>query len=211
VPHTDLSPDEAARLGRLEARRTAAQGRKRSAEAAGDREARGRAHGEMVRASEELGESATDMAARRHLDNPQRMRSELPGEQKTGEFDRIYRDGDNVYIYESKGAGAQRGSRRTRKGLRAEQGTPQYRDDIIDNMERQVRRHLRDPRYGTDPGFTAQIDELNETVEALTAARRAGRLHYAQVSQRVDSQGRLRPEIDVTPFDPNRSIAVATD
>jgi hypothetical protein len=211
VLHSELEAEDVSRLEGRRAERTAAQGRKRSAKAAGDEQARSTAHGEMVSASEQLGEEATDIVARRQLRNPERLEAELPGGQKTGEFDRIYRDGDDVYIYESKGAGARRGNRQTSEGIRAEQGTPQYRDDIIDNMEQSVRRHMDSERYRTDPQFKERIDRLRTTVRELENARRRGKLHYAQVNQKVDRHGNLRPEIEVTPFDPNQSVRVEAD
>ena len=201
--------DARERLKELEGERTAAQSRKHAAQQVGDEAAASKAHGEMVRASEELGEVATDAAVKKQMPNAQRLESELPGGQKSGEFDRIYENGDDVYIAEGKGAGSQRGSRKTSKGLRAEQGTPEYRDDIIRNMEEKVDAHTLSDAYKKDPQFKARVDELQRTVDKLKAARDKGKLHYAQVNQKVDVAGKVKPEIEITPFDPKKSEIVS--
>lgn len=203
--------DARQRLKELEGERTAAQGRKQTAQTAGDEAAASKAHGEMVRASEELGEVATDAAMKKLAPNAQRMEAELPGAQKSGEFDRIYKDGDTVYIAEGKGAGSQRGSRKTAEGLRAEQGTPQYRDDIIRNMDEKVARHKVSDAYKTDPAFKARVDALQRTVDDLRTARQKGTLKYVQVNQKVDPTGALKPQIEVTPFDPSKFEKVGSN
>ena len=188
------------RLKELEAERLGAQKRKETAIAAGDEAAAGKAHGEMIRASEELGEVATDAAVKKEMPNAKRLDSELPGAQQTGEFDRVYKDGDQVYIYESKGAGSQRGSRKTDTGLRAEQGTPQYREDIVLNMEKKIKAHKMSPEYQNNPQFKAKIDNLQETVKELRQAEQAGKLHYKQVTQKVDVHGVVKDEIEIITF-----------
>jgi hypothetical protein len=139
------------------------------------------------------------------------LRADLPGGQQSGQFDRIYKDGDNVYILESKGAGSGRGNRQTADGTKAEQGTPEYRDDIIDNMEEKLETYMEAEAYGTDTAFRKHVDELADTISELTQARKAGKLHYGQVTQKVDSKGDLIPEIVITWFDPNRSRKVGSD
>jgi hypothetical protein len=211
LDHNDIDPSDKNKLQGPADERTAAQQRKQDAQAADNKDAASRAHGEMCRASEELGEAATDIVVNQRMPTATPLRADLPGGQQSGQFDRIYKDGDHVYILESKGAGSGRGNRQTADGTKAEQGTPEYREDIIRNMEKKLETYMEDPRYGPDPAFTTHIDELADTISELTQAREAGKLDYGQVTQKVDGKGDLKPEIETTWFDPNRSKNVRSD
>lgn len=97
----------------------------------------------MVRESEALGDTATEAVIKKVYPNATDLPHSLPGAQKSGEFDRIIKNGDEVIIIESKGAGSQRGSRQVdSEGTRAEQGTPEYRDSIVKNMEDSIEKHM---------------------------------------------------------------------
>jgi hypothetical protein len=87
----------------------------------------------------------------------------------------VYKDenGNIIIIGEAKGGGAERGSRRTTDNIRAEQGTPDYRDDILERMQREA-DETNDPK-------------LQETVDKIRQALEDGKLQYLQLSQRVDS------------------------
>jgi hypothetical protein len=200
LSHSELENKDVERLKQLEAERKSAQGSKHKAGDEGDKTAESKHHGEMVRASEELGEASTEAVVRKVTPNAERLDAKLPGGQKSGEFDSIYKDGDDVYIYESKGAGSQRGSRETAQGKRAEQGTPLYRDDIVDNMQKKINEHKRSSAYRDDPTFKQEIDKLQLTVDEIQVAKDKGKLHYRQVTQKVDKNGVLRSEIEVVTF-----------
>lgn len=200
IQHSDIDDSYKEQLKNFESQRTAHQDRKRKAKDSGDDAKASEAHGKMVEASEQLGEIATDAAVNSQKPNAKRLKSDLPGKQKTGEFDRIYQDDDGVHIYESKGAGAQRGSRQIKGGKRAEQGTPEYMQDVIANMESKVFQHKNSDRYMADPDFRAKVDDLQKTTRAIRKAERDGKLRYFQVNQKVNSSGSLKPHIEITKF-----------
>lgn len=205
VSRSEVDPADQQNLARLEQARREAHQRKQDATAAGDAEATSRAHGELVRASEALGEAAGIAAMRRQHPNAEMMDTSLPGRQQSGEFDQVYRDGDQVYVVEAKGGGSTRGSRQTAEGPRAEQGTPEYIQDIELNMQQSIDTHRASPRYQTDEQFRLRIDRLQDTVDAISLARETGNLHSMQVSQRVRPDGSLNPDIEITTFDPSSS------
>lgn len=140
------------RMKKFEKQRLAAKNRKQAADDAGDEAAWKTAHVEMGAASESLGETAADASMRHDFPSSRRPTSELPGKQKNGEFERIYVNGDEVYLVEAKGAGAGLGNRNTPHGL-AQQGTRQYRDSIIANMRRQIEKGLNSNKYETNKSF----------------------------------------------------------
>lgn len=202
VNHTQLSEKHQRRLQASAERRKRAQQGKRNVENEYARESSTfngqkydrhedipewkQSHGEMLKASESLGEQAIDAVMVTQLPKARPIKSKIPGEGGQGQFDRIYVDGDNVYILERKGAGGRRGGRRTKEGIYAEQGTSDYRDDIIENM-REYADKADDP-------------ELMETVRILENALDEGTLSYLEVSQRVDKTGKLSPKVDVVSF-----------
>lgn len=199
LPHSELegvmvpgsnnrSVDALRRMSAHAGLRQAARKRKQAAIARGAENAVKKNNKLMVDASELLGETASDAWMKVARPNSKRLRSELPGDGKTGEFDRVYVDGKDVFILEAKGAGVQRGSRDTRVG-RAEQGTPEYRDSVIHNMEKTIYAAINSNKYATKKSFKKQVDELAVTFKTLTKARDNNRLKYFQISQRVKEDG----------------------
>ena len=117
---------------------------------------------QMVNASENLGETATKEAIDNLHPDVKPLKSETLGGGKQGEFDRIYEDPSTgkIIIAEAKGGKSPLGSRKVSGGKRAQQGTPQYRDDIIKNMRDRAKK-------------TGDV-ELLETAEKLEQAVRDG-------------------------------------
>jgi|GEM_PF-2871668 len=96
-----------------------------------------------------------------------------PGKQ--GRFDRVYAefdsDGDlvNLHVVEAKGGGSTLGARTTQNGNVAQQGTTQYRDNIIDNLKQKL--------PNGDPLKEALIEASDDNL-----------LKYILVSQKTDSK-----------------------
>jgi len=158
-------------------------------------------HGKMVSESETLGDTATEAVIKKKFAGATDLDHSLPGNQKSGEFDRIIKNGDEVIIIESKGAGSQRGSRQIdAEGTRAEQGTPEYRESIVKNMEDTVAKHKLSDRYNTDDAFKKQVDSLQDTIDELRIAELSGNLKYMQVTQKVGADGIVKPEVEIITF-----------
>lgn len=146
---------------------------------------------QMINASEQLGEISTDAVMNTALPGAKKL-AHRPGSKnpnaKSGEFDAIYEHNGDIYIVESKGGGAQRGSRKIEDGKRAEQGTVEYRDDIIKQMEKEVAK-TGDP-------------ELTETLRKIKDALDTGEVKYLQVTQTVDpTTGKVTPQANVIKFE----------
>jgi hypothetical protein len=196
IPHKDLSPEAQGKLKDLEKERSDAKVQKQGAEEIFGKESPQfkDAQQKMINASEKLGETGADAAIQKSYPGAQRLKSDTPGG-KSGEFDIVYKHNDEIIIIvEAKGGGATRGTRMTQEGLRAEQGTPEYRDDIV--------RHM-----GTQAQKTGD-KELTRTTQEIQRAIRTGKLKYVQMSQRVDDKGNLVPEVSVKGFSNTNSIKV---
>jgi len=187
------------KMKELELRRQDAQRAKQRAQAAGNKEAADAANQEMVRASEQLGEVAADAYIKKIAPNATRLRSEMPGRGKSGEFDRVYQDGDKVYIVEAKGGESSLGSRKTKGGDRAQQGTPEYRNSVVEEMQDRLDKVAErdDFNLESSPNLVKQVEELEDTLKTLrkairsdgraskTGAQTESPLQYLKVSQRL--------------------------
>lgn len=59
---------------------------------------------------------------------------------------------------------------------------------------------LESNKYLTNRAYKKHVDELQSTLKAINKAKKVGKLGYFQVSQRVGSDGALRPSISVLEF-----------
>lgn len=189
---------ERKRLEKQRRKRLAAQETKKRTT---DDDVKSQAHADMIKASSNLGTMAKDMAMRQILPNAKQLPTDIPGKGESGQFDSVYIDGDQIYVVESKGGSSDLGSRKDLDGQQSQQGTPQYIASVIANMDQKVKDGYEDPRYGTDPEFTAQIDKLSDTLDILIPAQREGRITSLQISQRVDSNGNLVSSVEVKKFE----------
>jgi len=143
-------------------------------------------HGDMIKNAEKLGERAADAAMNQQLLNAKPLKGNIPGDGKQGQFDRIYQDGDKVYIVEAKGAGGQRGTLTSKKDGIVQQGSEKYRDEIIANMRKKAE--------------IAEDFELLDTVEVLEKSRKNGNLEYLEVIQKTDGN-KLAPHIQISKYE----------
>jgi hypothetical protein len=201
IDHTQISAAEKKQLDDIHQDRTNAKIKKDGATTDADRSA---AHGELVRASESLGNVATEIAIAKMLPGAKKLECELPGDGKSGQFDSVYEHNGEIYVVESKGASSERGTRKDSSGKHNEQGTKEYLDSIVENMEAKIRKSKADPAYTSDPNFKQKIDDLQATVNKIKDADLMGTLHYLQVSQRIETnvanKGKLSP-IEILKFD----------
>ena len=153
--------------------------------------------------SEQNGEVASMAAVEGKIPNAKQLPSDIPGKGKSGQFDRVYIDGDQIYVVESKGGSSDLGSRKDLNNQQSQQGTPEYIASVIQNMSDKVDAGLVDPRYGVDEAFTNQIDGLERTVTKLRIAQSSTppKITSLQISQRVDSNGDLPPSIEAKKFE----------
>ncbi|MBU3660691.1 MAG: hypothetical protein FGM14_12505 [Flavobacteriales bacterium] len=135
IDHADFSPEKQAELKAIIARRK---------KAVKEREAARKHPGEdsqqfkdaekaVISASEDLGNTSTLAVIELKYPGSKPLAFETPGG-KQGQFDYVFEHDGNIYIMESKGGSSTRGSRKVTDGKRAEQGTPQYRDEIVKIM-----------------------------------------------------------------------------
>ena len=202
IEKKSIAIEKSATLEGLEAERMDAEQRKLEAIEKGDSQAQAAATQEMRKFSEQIGEEATRRAMEQTHPEFVEIPSQLPGEDKRGQFDQIYYNPETgeIITLEAKGGGSQRGSRKTNKNKQAEQGTPEYRDSIIENMEREIEKTQKDPRYHNNQEFKEQIDALRSTQKKLKAARFNKAISSKQVSQRLNKDGSLKPEAQLISF-----------
>ena len=169
VDHSDFSETRQAELDAIaESRRTAREAREEARELYGEGSPEYKAaQQEVVQHSEQLGETSSRAYMEAEYPGSRELPSATPGG-KQGQFDMVYEHDGNLYVVEAKGGSSGLGSRRTREGLRAQQGTPEYRDDIIQNM-----------LESGDPNVIATARRLQEAIAD-------GNFKYLQVSQYLD-------------------------
>jgi hypothetical protein len=90
---------------------------------------------------------------------------------RSGEFDQVWKVGDEFHIIEAKGGSSGLGSRQVSEGLRAEQGTVQYARSVAENMARN--------------GATAEIKKLGRD---LVVALEQGKVKYFLVRAPVATE-----------------------
>jgi hypothetical protein len=90
----------------------------------------------------------------------------------SGDFDQVWKVGDEFHIVEAKGGSGPLGSRQVSEGVRAQQGTIEYAKSIIDNMIKN--------------GATPEIRKLGREMEAALAS---GKVKYVLVRASVATEG----------------------
>ena len=106
-----------------------------------------------------------------------------------GVFDGIYKDANGkIYFIEAKGGNSTLGSRKIQfsddpvlLNQRAQQGTKEYMDDIIANMNEKIK---------TIPDGTEK-ELLEETMDFITRARRDENIDYIMIRQKFTSTGEI--------------------
>lgn len=110
---------------------------------------------------------------------------ETPGG-KQGQFDYVFEHDGNIYIMESKGGSSTRGSRKIKGGKRAEQGTPQYRNEIVDIMLNSGISDVQDTAL-----------KIQNAINGIDGAT----INYIQVTQKVNhSTGEIISKTRVQQF-----------
>nr|WP_282435330.1 RHS repeat-associated core domain-containing protein [Pseudoalteromonas arctica] len=158
-----------------------------------DEEALNAASQKMRDVSEKIGEESARLVMAKDYPDFEEISSQLPGEGKQGQFDLIYyneKTGEVITV-EAKGGGSILGSRKGLDGRQVQQGTPEYRDSIIENMKKQIEKAEDDDRYGNDEAFTEQVDDLAETLDKLEKAKKDERISSKKVSQKLHKDGSL--------------------
>ncbi|MGF1490769.1 MAG: hypothetical protein ACFBSE_27060 [Prochloraceae cyanobacterium] len=151
----------------------------------------------MIAASEQMGEIAADAAIDKIHPGAKPLKFEIPGGGKQGQFDRVYEDtnGKIIIIVEAKGAGADLGTRKIGKGIETYQGTPQYRDSILENMGEKAEK-ISDEKAR---------EKFDATVRKIEKAKKKGNLVYYLISQPVKDDGTPK-DIKVKQFSNTESV-----
>jgi len=132
----------------------------------------------VIQQSHQLGEEAAEMYMESLGGNRIFPDGDVGGTPRSGEFDQIWEVDGQIYIVEAKGGSSGLGSRSIGNNRRAQQGTREYMDSILDNMDRNGQGDLATRIRGADA-----IDDLN----------------YIQVRQPISRTGELGP-ISVSEF-----------
>jgi len=165
----------------------------------------------MVELSEAIGEESARLVMAKKYPEFDEIPSQLPGKGKQGQFDLVYynKDTGEIITVEAKGGASTRGSRKTVDGLQAEQGSPEYRDSVTANMEKKIEDAQKDPRYDTnsdkyDPDFKTQVDDLEDTLDKINIAKKGKKgkklIKSVQVAQRLNTDGSLKPQAELSKF-----------
>lgn len=154
----------------------------------------------VVEISEQIGEISARAAIEGKLPDAKRLTSDTPGG-KQGQFDMVYEhigpDGEvYIYILESKGGDAGLGTRTVKDPVTGiekvvQQGSPEYRDAILAEMRQKA--------------VDTNDAELLRTVIKIETAKEDGTLSYMQVSQKIDSNGDVAPDVLFSKFENDRN------
>ena len=150
-----------------------------------DEEALNAASQKMRDVSEKIGEESARLVMAKDYPDFEEIASQLPGEGKQGQFDLIYynKETGQIITVEAKGGGSILGSRKGLDGRQVQQGTPEYRDSIIENMDKKIQKTELDDRYGNDEAFTKQVDDLAKTLEKLEEAKEGKRISSKKLAK----------------------------
>ena len=188
LEQNQLTPEQQAQMKALSLEREYYR-RKRDAEADNTSEAYKTNQYRVTQASQKLGEAAAEAYVLNRDPAAQKLYPK-PGDQTAaGVFDQVWElPGGRIFVVEAKGGTSQLGSRvvvnrieNGRIGQRVEQGTLQYFQDIVIEMQRKG-------------GVWA------ETSKKITSAIDRGNVEYGVVRQGFDSQHNLKP-IEYKQFD----------
>ena len=155
----------------------------------------------MRLASEALGEEAARIYVKQNYPDATPLASKLPGKGKQGQFDQVYATEDGkVLIIEAKGGNASWGSRSAGKD-RAQQGSLEYMDSIIDNYTSKLDTLTKDPRYlAGDDDFVKEVQGIQDMLDEIEIAKELKSLEYIGIQQKANDAG-LIEVIDVSIFD----------
>lgn len=177
-------PDTAAALKQ----RNDANAERDAALARGDQDAANAAQTKANKATEKLGTQAMDQGVQANY--PDAADDPYKGE-GPGTFDGVYKNNGTpppeYIVGEAKGgSGSNSSSRAGPDGERYQQGTPEYRDSVIQQM-----------RQSSDPETKAMGDKLATTDPA--------NIDYVEVKQPVDNDGTLKP-IKMSKYGPSEPV-----
>jgi len=146
---------------------------------------------EISKISESMGELSKEAYVKK-LD-AQPLAFKTPGNGQQGQFDGIYtyfKDGEErLLIIEAKGGNSSLGGRRAADGRYVQQGTSEYRESIIENMQKSVDKA---DVYEDVADLDLTLDKLDEFT---------GKVDYQLVQQKLDPQsGSLLPTL-ISKFD----------
>jgi len=111
----------------------------------------------------------------------------------------ITEDG-KVLIIEAKGGNASWGSRSAGKE-RAQQGSLEYMDSIIDNYTSKLDTLTKDPRYiSGDKDFVKEVESIQDMLDEIEIATKSQQIEYVGIQQKANDAG-LVDVIDVSIFD----------
>ena len=207
----ELSYSDQRKIDDLLEARDVARG-ERNAAASGnppDTAARNQAQYRMNEASRQLGEHAASLWVGRRYPGPPRPALLYPtgGGSRSGDFDQVWRctitEGGQqrtVYIVvEAKGGSSPLGSRRTREGPRAQQGTRLYFDDILHSMfdmggeARRAVTDLRKARAADSASVRYMHVEAPMTYVSTPTGGQASRIGDVSIREFEVSQGAATP------------------
>ncbi len=134
---------------------------------------------EVGRQSEEMGELVTDNLIRKELGDLEDVTVSL-NKAGTGDFDRIYKDGDRFIIVEAKGGASTLGSKKI-DGKSVQQGNKKYFEAIIENFRKAGKDKLADD---------------------LVKSLKGKKIDYYKVKQGFKPDGSLKPT-EISKFDLN--------
>ncbi len=165
---------------------------------------------QQIRFSEAIDEAAAKQYGE-SLKDFKSLEARLPGNGKSGEFDKIFsysviqlfsylddHGETRIMVIEAKGGASRLGSRYDGdRGGRVEQGTQAYLDSIIANMEKVVEN--RDPlKIKTEPDYKKRIEDLQETMN--TFLLHGDKVDYHVINQKFDKVTGARLDPSVTNY-----------
>ncbi|WP_281557934.1 RHS repeat-associated core domain-containing protein [Thalassomonas sp. RHCl1] len=163
---------------------------------------------EIRKISEKIGMKSARLVMKDEYPEFKWIECELPGDGKQGQFDLLYHNPKTgeIITVEAKGGGGGLGNRKGLDGRQVEQGSPEYRDSIIENMEKKIITAQNDEKYGEDDCFTTEIDALIATYDKLLDAQEMiGSediipMKSVCVRQRLNKDGSLMTHAELSTF-----------
>ncbi|WP_125717206.1 DUF637 domain-containing protein [Pseudoalteromonas rubra] len=187
VEYKDMSLEDMVRL-----RKEIADNPARKADAVVDN----KATVSMGRLSEQIAEAVAE-ASVKHLPNLKPLQAALPGKGKSGEFDQLYTYTNSsgqtkLLIIEAKGGSSQLGSR-MHDGQRVEQGSTEYVQSIVNNMDQKLRLAQ------LNGNNSQEIQALEYTLDQFK--KYSKNIEFSKVRQGFTNDRQLKSNYEVTHYE----------
>ena len=204
INHEDFTEEEIKHLKALEKERMVALEEKKKSLTLEDTASQKYWETMMRNKSEAIGEEMAKLVMKRQYPDFEQIPSDLFwNDAKQGQFDIVYYNASTgeIMIVEAKGGGSTRGGRIDKNGDYAEQGTKEYRESILANMDDSIKRYKKNCQKKGVKTDTVQLEALRSTIKKIKMSTKNKNITNIQVSQKINKDGSLKDSASVDYFE----------